>query len=226
MIMIYRGVLDLQLSTRLLDLLPTSFDDTEHTVEAILSKGSPVQRFYGVESLRVTKDAIDLSRLHTTGIPVIDSHQQTSIDHALGKLTDAWVSKSALHGVIKFNRTDAGMRAEGMIRRGELGGVSIGYRVLEWEVQDTAGKIIDPDSVRWGDDDLTFVGRNWELLEVSICAVPADAQSGFRGIDLVDRAYFPPASPHLADIRARMLSRQRMVDRQSEHEREQSRLAK
>jgi hypothetical protein len=31
-----------------------------------------------------------------------------------------------------FNRTDAGTRAEGMIKRGELGGVSIGYRVLEW----------------------------------------------------------------------------------------------
>jgi hypothetical protein len=218
--MIYRGVLDLQLSTRLLDLLPMSFDDTEHTVEAILSKGSPVERFYGTESLRIASDAIDLSRLHTTGIPVIDSHQQMSIDHALGKLTDAWVSNGALHGVIKFNRTVSGMRAEGMIKRGELGGVSIGYRVLEWEVQDAKGNVIDPDSVRWGDDDLTFVGKNWELLEVSICAVPADAQSGFRGIDLVDRACFPPAPTHLVDIRARMLSRQRMVERQSELQRD------
>jgi hypothetical protein len=216
----HRGVLDLQLATRLVDLWPASFDDDEHTVEAILSKGSPVPRFYGIESLRIASDAIDLSRLHTTGIPVIDSHQQTSIDHALGKLTDAWVSKGALHGVIKFNRTVSGMRAEGMIKRGELGGVSIGYRVLEWEVQDAKGNLVDPDSVRWGDEDLTFVGKNWELLEVSICAVPADAQSGFRGIDLVDRAYFPPAPTHLVDIRARMLSRQRMVDRQSELQRD------
>jgi hypothetical protein len=212
----HRGVLDMQLATRLVDLWPTSFDDDEHTVEAILSKGSPVQRFYGIESLRITSDAIDLSRLHTTGIPVIDSHQQTSIDHALGKLTDAWVSKGALHGVIKFNRTDRGMRAEGMIKRGELGGVSIGYRTDEWEVHDGNGRIIDPDSVRWGDDDLSFVGVRWELLEVSVCAIPADAQSGFRNNDLIDRAYLPPAPPHLVNIRARMLARQRMVDRQSE----------
>lgn len=209
-----RGVLDLTISTRLLDLRPTSFSDSEHTVEAILSMGSPVPRIYGIESLRITKDAIDLSRMRTTGIPVIDSHQQTSIDHALGKLTDAWVSKGGLYGVIKFNRTDAGMRAEGMIKRGELGGISVGYRVTEWEVQDGDGNIIDPDHFRWGDDDLTFVGKKWELLEVSICAVPADAQSGFRNIDLVDRAYLAPPPPHLADIRARMAARQRMYDRQ------------
>jgi HK97 family phage prohead protease len=218
--MIHRGVLDLQISTRLLDLRPTSFDDTEHTVEAILSMGSPVPRFYGIESLRITKDAIDLSRMQTTGIPVIDSHQQTSIDHALGKLTDAWVSNGGLFGVIKFNRTDAGMRAEGMIKRGELGGVSVGYRVLEWEVQDGDGNILDPDHFRWGDDDLTFVGKNWELLEVSICAVPADAQSGFRNIELFDRAYLSSLPPHLVDIHARMLARARMVERQSEMQRD------
>jgi HK97 family phage prohead protease len=213
---IHRGVIDLQISTRLLDLRPTSFDDTEHTVEAVLSMGSPVPRFYGIESLRITKDAIDLSRMQTTGIPVIDSHQQTSIDHALGKLTHAWVSNGGLFGVIKFNRTDGGMRAEGMIKRGELGGVSVGYRVLEWEVQDGDGNIIDADHYRWGDDDLTFVGKNWELLEVSICAVPADAQSGFRNdVDLVDRAYLAPLPPHLVDIHARMVSRQRMVVRHS-----------
>jgi hypothetical protein len=55
----------------------------------------------------------------------------------------------------------------------------VGYRVLEWEVEDAKGTIIDPDSGKWGDDDLTFVGKNWELLEVSICAVSADAHSGF-----------------------------------------------
>ena len=213
---IHRGMLDLQLSTRLLDFWPTSFDDTEHTVEAILSKGSPVPRVYGIESLRITKEAIDLSRMQTTGIPVIDSHQQTSIDHALGKLTDAWVTKGALYGLIKFNRTDAGMRAEGMIKRGELGGISVGYRVTSWQVEDGDGNIIDPDHFRWGDDDLTFVGKNWELLEVSICAVAADAQAGFRNkVCLADRAYLPPLPPHLVDIRARMVSRQRIVERQS-----------
>lgn len=48
--------------------------------------------------------------------------------------------------------------------------------------------------------------------------VTADAHSGFRNrADLVDRAYLAPL--HLADTLARMLSSQRMVDRQSELQR-------
>lgn len=212
----YRGFLDLQLSTRLRDLQPTSVDAQLHTVQAILSKGSPVQRIFGIEALRISKDAIDLSRLRTTGIPMLDSHQQTSIEHALGRLTDAWIADGALHGVIRFNETDSGMRAEGMVRRGELGGISVGYRVLDWLIEDAKGNIIDPDHVRWGDDDLRFVGNKWELLEVSICAVPADAAAGFRDSgDLIDQAYFPPAPPHLVDIRARMMARQRMMERKA-----------
>lgn len=96
-----------------------------------------------------------------------------------------------------------------------------GYRVLEWQVEDAEGDAVDPDQVRWGDDDLRFIGNKWELMEVSICTVVADPASGFRNNDdLVDRPYFPPAAPHLIDIRARMMSRQRMVDRQSELQRD------
>ena len=210
----HRNTLDLLMSTRLLDLQPTNFDNDEHTVEAILSKGSPVVRAYGIESLRISADAIDLSRLTTAGIAVIDSHKIDSIEAALGKLVHAWVANGALHGQIKFNRTDAGMRAKGMVKRGELGGISVGYRVTTWEVRDPKGKVIDPDNIGWGDDDLTFVGRNWELLEVSLCTVPADAASGFRNQS--DRVYLPPLTGYLNDVRTRMEIRQRIIERQSE----------
>jgi hypothetical protein len=50
----HRGMLELQLATRLVDFWPTSFDDDEHTVEAILSRGSRVERFYGGELLQIT----------------------------------------------------------------------------------------------------------------------------------------------------------------------------
>jgi hypothetical protein len=218
-IMQHRDSIDIKIATRLLSLQPTSFDDDTHTVEAILSKGSPVQRVYGVESLRISKDAIDLSRLNTSGIPILDSHKIDSIDAALGKLQSAWVADGALKGLVKFNQTDAGMRAEGMVRRGELGGISVGYRVTEWEVRDAKGKVIDPDSVAWGGESATFVGKHWELLEVSLCAVPADVASGFRNqSDLHDRVYLAPLPALLADIRTRMEIRQRLAERQSELE--------
>jgi hypothetical protein len=106
------------------------------------------------------------------------------------------------------------MRAEGMVKRGELGGISVGYKV-----RDAKGKVIDPDSVAWGGEDSTFVEKQWELLEVSLCAVPADAASGFRNqTDLHDRVYMPTLPACLNDIRTRMEIRQRIIERQAEFE--------
>ena len=74
-----------------------------------------------------------------------------------------------------------GRKAEGMVARGELTSVSIGYRVLEWEVKDSEGNVIDPerDRARY-DDDLTFTATRWELYEVSLVTVPADAGAAIR----------------------------------------------
>src|ERR1035441_5046625 len=109
-----RDSFDIMIATRLLDLQPNSFNDADGTVQAILSKGSPVQRIYGVESLRISKDAIDLSRMQSSGIPVLDSHKIDSITAALGRVQHAWVSDGALHGILQFNKTEGGVRAAGM----------------------------------------------------------------------------------------------------------------
>ena len=76
-------------------------------------------------------------------------------------------------------------------------------------------RAIDPaiDHMRWDDDNLTFTASKWELLEISLCAVPADAAAGVRAYG--DRAY--PLPPRfLADVRASMATRQRMHDREQE----------
>jgi hypothetical protein len=70
-------------------------------------------------------------------------------------------------------------------------------------------------TVRRDDDDLHFVGIKSELLEVSICAVPADAAYGFWSDNLVDQVYLAPMPPHLA-ILARAWARQQMVERLGE----------
>jgi HK97 family phage prohead protease len=212
---------DVMIATRLLDLQPNSFNDTdgEQTVQAILSKGSPVQRIYGIESLRISKDAIDLSRMNTSGIPILDSHKIDSITAAIGKLQNAWVADGALHGILKFNKTEGGVRAAGMVKRGELGGISVGYRVTEWEVRNGKGQVVDPDSIAWGGEDSTFVGKHWELLEVSLVTVPAESAAHVRHhSDLHDRVYLPTLPARLNDIRTRMEVRQRILERQGELE--------
>jgi hypothetical protein len=119
---------------------PSLYYDGKQRVPGMDGGAVSRQRVYGVESLRISKDAIDLSRMQSSGIPILDSHKIDSIDAALGKLQSAWVIDGALKGRVRFNQTGAGVRAEGMVRRGELGGISVGYRVTEWEVRDAQGQ--------------------------------------------------------------------------------------
>jgi hypothetical protein len=149
----------------------------------------------------------------------LDSHQQGSIAHALGRVTATWFRGNAFMGRLAFNQTSEGRKAEGMVARGEIAGISAGYRVEEWEVADSDGRFVDPDSMRWDEDDLTFTATRWELLETSLVTVPADAGAGIRSYpsgqdralviaDLSQRVQI------LTSVRARMESRQRMYDKQ------------
>jgi Caudovirus prohead serine protease len=203
----------MQIDTRLLDLAPSSYNADTRTVDAVLSTGSPVRRFYGTEVLKSSREAVDLGRVFGVGVPVLDTHQQIGIANALGKVPKVWIANNALLGTLKFNQTPEGEKAAGMIERGEINGVSIGYRVVDWEIFDAQGNVIDPaiDRTRWDDDNLTSTASKWELIEISVCACPADPATGIRAF--ADRA-FTPTPTFIAEARARMAARQRMQDRE------------
>ena len=76
-------------------------------------------------------------------IPLLDSHQAGSIHNALGRFTETWIKRGALMGKIVFNQTPNGELAEGMVARGEIAGISAGYRVEEWSISDADGTVID-----------------------------------------------------------------------------------
>lgn len=204
------------IETRLAALGPGTYDKKARTVDAVLSLGSPVKRFYGTEVLRIDQEAIDLSRLQQGGIPVLDSHNQQGIGSALGRVKQAWISRGALMGKLSFHQTPEGRKAEGMVARGEITGISAGYRVEDWEITDGQGRLLDPelDRIRW-DDDLTYTATRWELLEASLVTVPADASASIRSYG--DRALTFPSifQNRNADIRMRMSIRQKMYRRAS-----------
>jgi len=179
----------------------TSYNKRQHTVEAVISTGSPVKRAYGTEMLRISPQAVDLSRLEQGGIPLLDHHNQGGIDQVLGRLVDAWFDSGALLGTFKFAQTKQGQKAEGMIARGEITGVSAGYRVDQWVVTDADGDIVDERDVRW-DDNLTFTATRWQLFEASLVGVPADGMSMIRS--LADRN-------DLTSVHARMRARHNIV---------------
>jgi hypothetical protein len=171
-----------QIQTRFADALPQSYDKEARTVDAVMSMGSPVKRFYGTEVLRIDPDSVLLDRLRAGGIPVLDSHQQFGINNSLGRVQKAWFANGALMGRLAFNATPEGRKAEGMVARGEISGVSAGYVVEEWEIRDGENKILDPEIMRipFDDDDLTFTATRWRLMELSLCSIPADPQAVIR----------------------------------------------
>jgi hypothetical protein len=192
---------------------PKSLDKKRRTVEAVLSRGSEVSRYFGKERLRISKSAIDLSRLTSGGgIPIPNSHQQTGIENVLGRLVDAWIegsgSNAALVGRIKFSETDEGERAFQMVQRGELTSLSVGYLVHAWEIRDRDGKILDEADIIPGDGSATFEATRWQILETSWVAVPADAESHVRSLD----RYQSDALARM-EARMRMMARSRMIAR-------------
>ncbi len=204
------------LATRLLGMFPTSYDAESRTVDAVLSRGSPVTRIYGVEKLEISKSAINLSRMRSSMIPVLDSHRQDSITSALGRVTKTWIESdrdgAALFGSIAFSDTDEGRTAEGMVARNEISGISIGYSTENWSITDRKGNIVDPASARWDDSGLTFTAVEWTLVETSLCSVPADSQAGTRAEQLLrfDQAY-SILPQHIKNAAARMSARQAII---------------
>jgi hypothetical protein len=139
-------------------------------------------------------------------VPLLDSHSQASIDSVLARIDQCWINGGQLHGKITFAQTGAGKRAEAMVERGELRGISAGYTVSEWEISDEDGRVINPDvSPRW-DANLTYTATRFQILEASLVGVPADAASAVR-------SFGGAPIDDLTDLLARMQSRQRMYER-------------
>ncbi len=147
------------MQTRRLSLAPTSFNRAAGTVQATISTGASVQRSGYVERLAVTPDAVDVS----PHLPVLDAHRQGSIADVLGRVTDVTFSGGTMAATLRVS-SPAALDA---IERGDLSGVSIGYRVATWS-DDRAGGV------------LTRTATKWALLEVSLVPLPADAGATLR----------------------------------------------
>jgi hypothetical protein len=199
---------------------PLSYDAERRSVDAVISTGAPVPRFYGTEVLRIAPSAVIIDRLVAGGIPVLDSHQQIGIGNALGRVTKIWFSGGALMGKLAFNATPEGRKAEGMVQRGEITGISAGYRVEEWQISDENGDIIDPEKsrLRWDDtDNLTYEAVVWELIECSLVTTPADTAATIRSLG-GDHDHALPAftridDPLVREIKVRMAARQAIASR-------------
>ncbi|KPL52271.1 hypothetical protein ABB55_08525 [Prosthecomicrobium hirschii] len=149
---------------------PGTFDAKAGTLEAVLATATPVRRWFGNEILSISPDAIDLTRMPTGQVRFLDHHRATDRRAVLGVVERAWIEGGILIGAIRLAATPDAQEAAGQIERGELTGISVGYRVEKWQitaVDETTGR-----------EDWT--AKRWSLHEVSLVSVPADASAMVR----------------------------------------------
>lgn len=153
---------------RLAEVSASSYDAEARTVDAVLSSGAEVRRYFFSEQLEISAEAIDLGRAAAGLVCLLDSHNQREAAAVLGTVSNVRIENDQLVGTLKFGETARAKEVEGMVARGELKGISIGYRVTKWEI------------VSVENDHETWRATRWELLEVSLVSVPADANAGVR----------------------------------------------
>ncbi|WP_156680063.1 prohead protease/major capsid protein fusion protein [Sphingomonas profundi] len=154
---------------RSLAVAPDSYDATARTVEAVLSAGTAVRRYYFTEELEISADAIDLARVTGGVCPLLDTHNQYQLDGVIGRILSVRIEGGQLIGVLQFADTEAGRAIETRVSAGELRAISIGYRVTRWQITATD----DTDHETWR-------AVAWELLEASLVPVPADPNAVVR----------------------------------------------
>jgi HK97 family phage prohead protease len=159
-------------ATRFIGFSGASYDEATRTASIVIATSTPVSRYGMVEILAISNEAIDLSRVALGQVKLLDSHNSGSIETILGRLTEAHIEDGQLIGTITFAETDDALEAAQAVARGEITGISAGYKILKWEL---AGRDEDTDIETW-------VAARWELFEVSLVSVPADKYSGVRSL--------------------------------------------
>lgn len=148
-------------------------DTWPRDIEIVAATATPVRRFdwdgaYD-EVLTISPEAVDLSRLEATGVPLLDSHNQWALASNLGAVTSARFEDGALICTARFADSPWPRDIAARIADRTLRAASIGYQVLAAEADDPG-----PDGVR------TVRITSWTLLELSLVSVPADPASGTR----------------------------------------------
>ena len=133
------------------------------------SSEEPYERWYGLEILDHSPDAVDLTRLNEIGCLLFNHNR----DAVIGKVNRAWLDGSRAYAEVEFDTDEASEVIFQKVRTGTLKGVSVGYRIDSLE-EVMAGKT-SADGRFTGPCE---IARKWWPFEISIVSVPADATVG------------------------------------------------
>jgi len=154
-------------------VMPETYNEAENSIQIEYTTGAGVKRFgffddfYGVyiEELSTKAGDVRLERMQAGSVPALDSHSSYSLRSILGTV----IKGNETHATVKFSGRDDVKDIVQDIKDGVIRNISVGYRVHEYE-----DVTEDEDEIR------TLRAIDWEPLEVSFVAVPADGGAGVR----------------------------------------------
>lgn len=154
------------------DLSADVINEEEMTAKLTASSEYEAKRWGYTEILMHGKDNVRLDRIAEIGC-VLLNHQS---DERAASILSVRLVNRKLEFEIKFLSTQRGKDAFIEVKEGALRGVSIGYRVHVWEVND--------------DDDI-YRAIDWEPYEISLTPIPVDPTVGIgRSEDDSKAAFF------------------------------------
>lgn len=156
--------------TRELAARADAVDGEARTAELTFSSETPYKRWFGPEILDHSPGSVDLTRLQEIGV-LLFNHDA---DKPIGKVERVWIGEDSRgHALVKFDTDEESDRIFKKVSGGSLRGVSVGYRIKEYNTVKEGEKSKDGRF-----EGPAVVVTQWEPLEISIVSVPADAGVG------------------------------------------------
>ena len=144
--------------------------NSDRTVELSFASDALVSRYFGLEELKISADAIRLDRIRTEG-PLLLHHDSNQL---AGKVEDVWIDGNKVRALVRFGTSNLAEEAYQDVLNGIRTGVSFGYVVHA--VEDISAP---------GDGERKFLVTDWEPIEITLEPIPADITVGTtRGLQL------------------------------------------
>lgn len=140
-------------------------DDDARTVSLAFSSETPYERYWGIEILDHAPSSIRLGRLKSGGPLLID--HDNSIRSQIGVIESVEIGKDRVgRAVVRFGKDADSDAIFQKVKDGIVANVSVGYMIHQAKMVETK------------DDIETYRVIDWEPLEISLVAVPADTSVG------------------------------------------------
>ncbi|SMC51726.1 phage prohead protease, HK97 family [Fulvimarina manganoxydans] len=149
----------------------STYNEDTGTFEAVIATDAPVERYMPGEG-RVNEvldvRGANLDRV-AGGMALLDSHRAGTFADRLGTVETIKRQSNTLVATIRLFDDERAAPVRSALRAGHRLGISIGYRVRKYEADDA-----DPPNFR---------ATAWDLLEVSVVNIPADAGASTRALE-------------------------------------------